>query len=160
MNQSRLSDESLLAVHVKDEEIAELLERLAAEDATFQKPITTVRDIAELTEVSPQVITRILVNMRGPRDDEQTALLLANHEHRIQSLERGKPHQTYWSNPTPATFEEDDYYARSYDQFLRDNWIGRIDEEDYHGVGRQALTVIIVVLGLALILALLLALPR
>ena len=83
-----LTNESLLAVKIKDNEIFELLERLAATDAMFQQPVSTIRDVAELTEASPDLIARTLGHMRGPTEYERLMGLIQGHEQRISHTER------------------------------------------------------------------------
>ena len=62
---------SLLAAPIEDEEIFELLERLAATEEMFKAPVSTIRDVAELTEASPNLIARILGEIRGPGEFEK-----------------------------------------------------------------------------------------
>lgn len=56
----------LLAEPVEPDELKELLSRLAATEAIFAEPQTTIRDVAEATDASPLLIGRILREMRGP----------------------------------------------------------------------------------------------
>ena len=79
---------------IKDEEIFELLERLAATEEMFKVPVSTIRDVAELTDASPNLIARLLGEIRGPgelekivgRLDEHTALL-NEVAHKVRKLE-------------------------------------------------------------------------
>jgi hypothetical protein len=48
-----------------------LLERLAATEEMFKTPVSTIRDVAELTDASPNLIARILGEMRGPGEFEK-----------------------------------------------------------------------------------------
>ena len=98
INIKELNSESLLAVPIKDEEIFELLERLAATEEMFKTPVSTIGDVAELTEASPNLIARLLGEMRGPgelekivgRLDEHTALL-KEVAHKVRKLEEKSP---------------------------------------------------------------------
>lgn len=89
MNQSHqhFDDESLKAITIEDDELAELLERLAASDAMFAKPIATIADVSEVTDASPVVIARILSQMRGPGDIDGILNRLDAHEDRLQAVE-------------------------------------------------------------------------
>ena len=53
----------------------------------FKTPVSTIRDVAELTEVSPSLIARILGEMRGPDGIANLESKLREHETRIKSLE-------------------------------------------------------------------------
>jgi hypothetical protein len=82
------TNESLLAVPIQDDEIFELLERLAATEEMFKTPVSTIRDVAELTEASPNLIARILSEMRGPDEFEKLAGLLGAHDSRLNEVEQ------------------------------------------------------------------------
>ncbi|MBS1701633.1 MAG: hypothetical protein JST12_08225 [Armatimonadetes bacterium] len=53
----------------------------------FRTPVTTIRDVAELTNISPKVIGRILADIRGPSDVEQLGARLDAYEQRLKNLE-------------------------------------------------------------------------
>ena len=76
-----------MAVQIKDDEIFELLERLAATEDMFKTPVSTIRDVAELTEASPNLIARILGEMRGTNEFEELIDRLKGHEWRISRTE-------------------------------------------------------------------------
>jgi hypothetical protein len=76
-----------MAVQIKDDEIFELLERLAATEEMFKTPVSTIRDVAELTDASPNLIARILGEMRGPGEFETVIKRLDDHEARIKVSE-------------------------------------------------------------------------
>ena len=79
--------ETLLAVPIRDDEIFELLERLAATEDMFKTPVSTIRDVAELTDASPNLIARILGEMRGPGELEKIVHRLDEHEARLRITE-------------------------------------------------------------------------
>ena len=82
-----LNNEALLAAQIKDDEIFELLERLAATEEMFKAPVSTIRDVAELTEASPNLIARILGEIRGPGEFEKLVGRVESHEMRITQNE-------------------------------------------------------------------------
>jgi hypothetical protein len=82
-----VNTEALLTVPIKDEEIFELLERLAATEEMFKTPVSTIRDVAELTEASPNLIARILGEMRGPDEIEKLTNRVDLHEARLRWVE-------------------------------------------------------------------------
>ena len=86
-NESRTTD-SLLAVPIKDNEIFELLERLAATEEMFKTPVSTIRDVAELTDASPKLIARILGEMRDPNKIEKLESRIDTHEARLMEVEK------------------------------------------------------------------------
>ena len=77
----------LLAAPIKDEEIFELLERLAATEEMFKAPVSTIRDVAELTEASPNLIARILGEIRGPGEFEKLVKRVDSHDDRFEKLQ-------------------------------------------------------------------------
>ena len=83
-----LNTETLLAVPIKDDEIFELLERLAATEEMFKASVSTIRDVAELTDASPALIARLLGEMRKAGDFEQIADRLDEHDRRLKIVER------------------------------------------------------------------------
>jgi hypothetical protein len=83
-----LNTEALLSVPIKDDEIFELLERLAATEEMFKAPVSTIRDVAELTDASPNLIARLLGEMRGPGEYEKLLDGFVDHEERIRKLEK------------------------------------------------------------------------
>lgn len=102
------SEESLNTIEIRDDELHELLERLAATDAMFRDPVTTVRDVAEVTEASPQLIARILSDIRGPGVVERIDGRLDNHDARLTALERQRlsaavPPQRFVTPPPVST---------------------------------------------------------
>ena len=88
ISELNLTNESLLAVPIKDDEIFELLERLAATEEMFKAPVSTIRDVAELTEASPTLIARVLGEMRGPGELEQMVGRLDEHDRRLLQVEQ------------------------------------------------------------------------
>ncbi len=84
---TRLDQSDLLNEQVHADELQEILARLAATDALFADPVTTIRDVAEVTDASPLLIGRILSQMRGP--DEVAALKgrMDGFEARLRELE-------------------------------------------------------------------------
>ncbi len=65
-----------------------MLERLAATEEMFKVPVSTIRDVAELTEASPNLIARILGEMRGPGELDNIQQGFQDHEGRIRVLEQ------------------------------------------------------------------------
>ncbi|MBS1701631.1 MAG: hypothetical protein JST12_08215 [Armatimonadetes bacterium] len=88
-----LDPESLLSAEIKDDELSELLERLAATEEMFKQPVSTIRDVAELTDISPLVIARILSDIRGPSEFERLHDRMDGYEKRLSAVER-KPVST------------------------------------------------------------------
>ena len=88
ISELNLTNQSLLAVPIKDDEIFELLERLAATEEMFRAPVSTIRDVAELTEASPTLIARVLGEMRGPGELEQMVGRLDEHDRRLLEVEQ------------------------------------------------------------------------
>ncbi len=82
-----LNTEALLAVPIQDNEIFELLERLAATEEMFKTPVSTIRDVVELTEASPTLVARLLGEMRGPGELEQMVGRLDEHDRRLLEVE-------------------------------------------------------------------------
>lgn len=82
-----LNNELLLAVPIKDNEIFELLERLAATEEMFKTPVSTIRDVAELTDASPNLIARLLGEIRGSGELGAIIKRLDDHETRIRTAE-------------------------------------------------------------------------
>ena len=95
-----LTNESLLAVPIKDDEIFELLERLAATEEMFKTPVSTIRDVAELTEASPNLIARILGEMRGPGELEKLQAQIKAYETRLRAVESkvSQPQVSHYSS--------------------------------------------------------------
>lgn len=87
IGEHELNEETLLGVEIKDEELSELLERLAATDAMFKTPVPTIRDVAELTESSPKLIARILGEIRGKDDFDHLSERLDAYERRLKVVE-------------------------------------------------------------------------
>ncbi len=83
-----LNHEVLLAVPIKDDEIFELLERLAATEEMFRTPVSTIRDVAELTDASPSLIARILGDMRGTGEFETLVSTVDGYGQRISKIEK------------------------------------------------------------------------
>ncbi len=54
----------------------------------FRDPVTTIRDVAEATDASPELIARILNDIRGPGVVERIDSRLDKHDARISALER------------------------------------------------------------------------
>ncbi len=77
-----------MAVQIKDDEIFELLERLAATEEMFKAPVSTIRDVAELTDAPPALIARILADIRGPDEYEKLHHQVQQHNHRLDSVEQ------------------------------------------------------------------------
>ena len=104
-----LHSETLLSVPIMDNEIFELLERLAATEEMFKAPVSTIRDVAELTEASPNLIARLLGEMRGPgelekivgRLDEHSALLkeVAHKVHKLEEKSTEVPSEPRINRP-------------------------------------------------------------
>lgn len=88
IDRQEFNQESLLAVPIRDDEIFELLERLAATEEMFKRPVSTIRDVAELTESSPTLIARVLGEMRGPGELEQMVGRLDEHDRRLLEVEQ------------------------------------------------------------------------
>ena len=101
-----LSTETLLAVPIRDDEIFELLERLAATEEMFQQPVSTIRDVAELTEASPNLIARLLGEMRGPGELQQMVGRLDEHDRRLLDVEQKV---SRLSNSAPEVKKEPDF---------------------------------------------------
>ena len=106
--------ETLLAVPIRDDEIFELLERLAATEEMFKVTVSTIRDVAELTDASPTLIARILGDMRGTSEFEGLVNRVDSHEFRIQNVE-----QTLRS--VPGMPQPSVNYFESYQQYLQEN---------------------------------------
>ena len=83
-----LNHEVLLSAPVQDNEIFELLERLAATEEMFRTPVSTIRDVAELTEASPNLIARILGDIRGAEENETLIEQIRVHDLRIAQAEK------------------------------------------------------------------------
>jgi hypothetical protein len=83
----RHDSESLNEIEIQDDELSELLERLAATDAIFQTPVTKVKDVAELTEAPPALIARILAEIRGIKDAGEIQRRLDEHAERLKIAE-------------------------------------------------------------------------
>lgn len=90
MSNQNFDTESLLHVEIRPNELSILLERLAATEAMFGEPASTIRDVAELTEASPNAIARILGEIRGVKDFNSIGRRLEDHELRLSQLERFK----------------------------------------------------------------------
>ena len=65
-----------------------MLERLAATEEMFRAPVSTIRDVAELTEASPNLIARILGEIRGPGELEKIVERIDIHEERLRAVEK------------------------------------------------------------------------
>lgn len=74
-------------MEIKDEELCVLLERLAATDAMFRTPVSTIRDVAELTELSPTAIAEILAEIRGTTLLAELKKEVHLHSRRINAVE-------------------------------------------------------------------------
>ncbi len=83
-----LNTEALLAVQIRDNEIFELLERLAATEEMFRTPVSTIRDVVELTDATPDLIARLLGEMRGPGECEKIIGRLDEHDARLREVEQ------------------------------------------------------------------------
>ena len=83
-----LNTDALLSVPIKDNEIYDLLERLAATEEMFKAQVSTIRDVAELTEASPDLIARLLGEMRGPGEYEKIIGRLDEHDARLREVEQ------------------------------------------------------------------------
>jgi hypothetical protein len=83
-----LDTDSLLRVEIRPDELAILLERLAATEAMFGEPASTIRDVAELTEASPNLIARLLTDIRGDDEFSKLQTKVESHEDRIVAVER------------------------------------------------------------------------
>lgn len=88
MTNQNFDTESLLHVEIRPNELSILLERLAATEIMFGEPASTIRDVAELTEASPNVIARILGEIRGVKDFNSIGYRLDDHESRLNQLEK------------------------------------------------------------------------
>ena len=88
MSNHHLNDQLLLSVPIKDDEIFELLERLAATEEMFKTPVSTIRDVAELTEASPNLIARILGEMRDPNKLEKLESRIDTYDARLKEVEK------------------------------------------------------------------------
>lgn len=53
----------------------------------FKTPVSTIRDVAELTEAPPNLIARILGEMRGPAEFEKLYGLVVDHSRRLTDIE-------------------------------------------------------------------------
>ena len=114
ISNQEFKSEILLAVPIRDDEIFELLERLAATEEMFKAPVSTIRDVAELTDASPNLIARILGDMRGTSEFEGLVYKVDSHEFRIQNVE-----QTLRS--VPGMVQPSVNYFESYQQYLDEN---------------------------------------
>ncbi len=78
----------------------------------FKTPVSTIRDVAELTEASPNLIARILGEMRGPGELEKIVGRIEMHENRLDSFEEklqqvaGQPSQQEAQTKPTLNFEE------------------------------------------------------
>ncbi len=88
MANHELDTDSLLRVEIRPDELAILLERLAATEAMFGEPASTIRDVAELTEASPNLIARLLTDIRGDDEFSKLQTKVESHEDRIVAVER------------------------------------------------------------------------
>ncbi len=88
MSEHQFKEEALLAIPIRDNEIIELLERLAATEEMFKAPVSTIRDVAELTEASPSLIARLLGEMRGPGEHEKLSSRVDHQDVRMNSIEQ------------------------------------------------------------------------
>ena len=82
------NNQALLAVQIQDSEIAELLDRLAATDAMFATPVSTIGDVVELTDANPSVVARILDSMRGTTELEDLQARLNTTEEKLEMVEQ------------------------------------------------------------------------
>lgn len=152
INQEELNDESLLAVQIRDDELSELLRRLAATEATFSTPVPTIRDVAELTEAPPKLIARILGEIRGPGDLEKLTERLDIHEQRLESIEkRPVTVNTYYVHPNVVKVqaEADQAQQRIWNTYLK--WLdGRYDYFDtsLHDRLRSVMVIAFILLAL------------
>jgi hypothetical protein len=82
------SNSQLEAVEIHADELGELLQRLSATDAMNASGASTIRDVAELTDANPQLIARILTDIRGTDTFENLSKLVNEHELRIRDIEK------------------------------------------------------------------------
>ncbi len=154
--------ESLDAIEIRDDELRPLLERLAATDAAFQTPVTTIRDVAELTETSPKTIARILADIRAPGEVERLDARIDIHEKRIQSVEQTSDtlkrtvDSLRYSMDVPAYIMESKQEPvnsrESYEAWLREDLIATPQERDFLKTfifGTIAVIVCLVLIGIS-----------
>lgn len=72
----------------------------------FRTPVTTIRDVAELTETSPKTIARILADIRGPGEVERLDARIDDHEVRIRSVEQSASTLQYKVETLRASVDE------------------------------------------------------
>jgi hypothetical protein len=80
--------EELQQIKVSDGELRAILERLALDSAESLDDRSTLKDIAELTELPVNSVARILADIRG---DDELAILAERvdvHEKRITEIEK------------------------------------------------------------------------
>ncbi len=111
----------------------------------FKAPVSTIRDVAELTEASPNLIARILGEIRGPGEFEKLASTVDGYGQRISKIERNLE--------VPTNFGRADQ-----DKILEPNaiadWIVRVgtkvaDYLDRFGMRKHAVSLMIAILVLA-----------
>ena len=62
--------------------------RLAATEEMFKQPVSTIRDVAELTDASPTLIARLLGEMRGTSEFENLVSTVDRYGQRISKIEQ------------------------------------------------------------------------
>lgn len=100
MANQELDNAALLRVEIRPDELSTLLERLAATEAMYGEPASTIRDVAELTEASPNLIARLLADIRGDDEFRKLQQKVESHDNRIEAVEYRVNHSLY-SPPAP-----------------------------------------------------------
>ena len=77
-----------------------MLERLAATEDMFKQPVSTIRDVAELTDASPNLIARMLGEIRGPDEFEKLQSKMAAYDVRLRDVERKVNAPSGTANPS------------------------------------------------------------
>lgn len=88
MANQELDTAALLKVEIRPDELSTLLERLAATEAMYGEPASTIRDVAELTEASPNLIARLLADIRNDSELKELQRKVETHDGRIEAVER------------------------------------------------------------------------
>ncbi len=140
----------LLAVPIMDNEIFELLGRLAATEEMFKQPVSTIRDVAELTDASPNLIARILGDMRGTSEFENLSSTVDGYGQRISKIEEKLEVPTQFGRAAQVETLEPNATA---------DWIVRVgtkvaDYLDRFGMRKHALSIMTLILILAILFTL------
>ena len=92
----------------------------------FKQPVSTIRDVAELTEAPPKLIARILADMRGPDEYERLDRQVQIHDERLDSVEQ---RLSNLSQPMRHYYPQDPLVRRYETEKMVKEWIDRPREK-------------------------------